>query len=186
MSTKEPTLFMAILGATPPGRSTEQHDVYFGIGNNIKALKGDLYAFWPDAGQLHIDSWRAVTTVGNFDIKIVPKSESAPQDEKLFFLNLGGYKPGDPEEYHYKVLVVAKKLSQAIKAAKQTAFYKQYDFKGAESHIDQQYALDVDDMHNVEDLLSPGLKEKHHIQITPSAFSIEDELHVGYVKLGPL
>ncbi|MFP9098352.1 DUF1543 domain-containing protein [Flavobacterium sp. RHBU_24] len=180
-----PTLFMAILGATPLGRSIEQHDVYFGIGKTIKSLRDDMYAFWPNAGQLHIDSWRAVTIVGNYDIKIIPKSEGVPQDEKLFFLNLGGYRPGDLEEYHYKVLVVAKKMSQAIKMAKQTAFYKTCGFKGAESHIDQQYALDVDDIHNVSDLLSPELKEKYHIQITPSAFAIEDELHVGYVKLGP-
>lgn len=186
MGTNEATLIMAILGATPPGRSTEQHDVYFGIGKNIKVLKENIYAFWPNAGQLHVDSWRAVTTVGNYDIKIVPKSEAVPQEEKLFFLNLGGYLPGELEEYHYKVLVVAKKMSGAIKAAKQTAFYKTHGFKGAESHIDEKYALDVDDMHKVEDLLSPDFKEKYHIQITPSAFAVEDELHIGYVKLGPL
>jgi hypothetical protein len=186
MSTNEATLFMAILGATPPGRSTEQHDVYFGIGKDIKDLKADIYAFWSDAGQLHIDSWREVTMVGNYSLNIVPKSEAVIQDEKLFFLNLGGYLPGELEEYHYKVLVVAKKMSGAIKAAKQTAFYKTYGFKGAESHIDEKYALDVDDMHKVEDLLSAEFKEKYHIQITPSAFAIEDELHIGYVKLGPL
>lgn len=174
---------MVMLGATPPGRTTEQHDIFFGIGPDIKALKKDIYAFWPDAGQLHIDSWRAVTKVSDYIIKIIPKSE-VPQNTKLFFLNLGGYRPGDLEEYHYKVLAVARTMGTAIKAAKQTAFYKQCGFKGAESHIDEKYALDVDDMHKVEDLLPEYLKQQYHIQISPALGEPEDELHVGYVKLG--
>lgn len=82
-------------------------------------------------------------------------------------------------------MVVAKTMGKAIKAAKQTAFYKQYGFKGAESHIDEKYALDVDDMHKVEDLLPQHLKELYQIQITPALGEPEDELHAGYVKLGP-
>ena len=42
-------------------------------------------------------------------------------NDKLFFINLGGYKPGDFEEYHYKTLTVAQSMAQAVKAAKQTA-----------------------------------------------------------------
>lgn len=176
---------MVMLGAAPPGRTVEQHDIFFGIGKNVKALKKDIYNFWPDAGQLHIDSWRAITKVDDFVIKIVPKAEATPQELKLFFLNLGGYLPNDLEEYHYKILVVAKTMGKAIKAAKQTAFYKQYGFKGAESHIDEKYALDIDDMHKVEDLLPQHLKELYQIQITPALGEPEDELHAGYVKLGP-
>lgn len=184
MSTLHPTLFMAVLGATPPGRTTEQHDIFFGINHDIKSLKKDMYVFWPDAGQLHIDSYRAVTRVGGYEIKI---SEKKPDtgDLKLFFLNLGGYRPGDMEEYHYKILVVAKKMAQAIKVAKKTAFYKEYGFKGAESHIDEKYALDVDDMHKVEDLLPASVKERYSIEIVPTLDTYEDELLVGYVKLGP-
>lgn len=183
MSTLHPTLFMAVLGATPPGRTTEQHDIFFGISHDIKSLKKDMYDFWPNAGQLHIDSYRAVTRVGGYEIKI---SEKKPDnnDLKLFFLNLGGYRPGDMEEYHHKILVVAKKMSQAIRIAKKTAFYKEYGFKGAESHIDEKYALDVDDMHKVEDLLPASVKERYSIEITPTLDTHEDDLYVGYVKLG--
>lgn len=177
---------MVLLGATPPGRLTEQHDIFFGISTDVKALKPEMYAFWNNGGQLHIDSWRAVTQVGGYSITIVPKKNLVPAEEKLFFLNLGGYKPGDLEEYHYKMLVVAKTMAEAVKAAKQTLFYRHYNFKGAESHIDDKYALDVDDMHNVEDILAENFKEQYGIAITPSDSLMEDELHVGYVKLGPL
>lgn len=177
---------MALLGATPPGRSIEQHDIFFGIGHEIKALKPDMYAFWQNSGGLHIDSWRKVTRVNDFAVKIVEKQYATAQDVHLFFLNLGGYRPGDLEEHHYKILVVAKTMADAVKAAKQTAFYKTYGFKGAESHIDEKYALDVDDMHKVEDLLPPHLKERYRIELTPALTEPEDELHIGYVKLGPL
>lgn len=186
MSIENPTLFMVILGATPAGRTIEQHDVFFGINQEIKLLKPDMYAFWPDAGQLHIDSYRSVTQVDNFEIKIVEKSDLPEQKLNLFFINLGGYLHNDPEEYHFKILVVAETMAEAVKKAKKTAFYKQYGFKGAESHIDDKHALDVDDMHNVTDLLPQHIKEHYGIQITPLALKADDdEWHVGYVKLGP-
>lgn len=177
---------MVILGATPPGRTIEQHDVFFGTGHEIKQLKSDMYDFWPNAGQLHIDSYREIKRVEGFEIKMVEKSVLPPQKLKLFFLNLGGYLPKDPEEYHFKMLVVAETMADAVKKAKQTAFYKQYGFKGAESHIDDKYMLDVDDMHNVTDLLPVHITNKYSIQITPLAIEIaDDEWQVGYVKLGP-
>jgi len=177
-------LYMVLLGCTPAGRLTEQHDIFFGIGKSITGLKKDMYAFWPDGGQLHVDSWREITHVSGYTITIVPKEEATPQQEKLFLINLGGYKLGEFEEYHYKALIVAQTMAKAIKAAKQTTFYKHYGFKGAESHVDEKYGLDVDDMHKVEDILPYYLKEKYFIKITKTDTGIEDELHIGYLKLG--
>ncbi|MFL9844382.1 DUF1543 domain-containing protein [Flavobacterium rhizosphaerae] len=182
---KQLKLFMVLLGCTPQSRVTEQHDIFFGIGESLSSLKEDMYAFWPEGGDLHIDSWRAVTHVGGYDIHIVPKKEMT-EEEKLFFLNLGGYKPGDPEEYHYKMLAVAPAMSTAVKAAKQTAFYKHYGFKGAESHIDEKYALDVDDMHKVEDLIPTHLKELYSITIHKNEAGTDDEYHIGYLKISKL
>jgi len=182
----QPTLYMVLLGATPPDRLTEQHDVFFGAGISVKALKADMYAFWHNAGQLHIDSWRAVTHVDGYEISVVPKAQYAPTAEKLFFINLGGYKPADPEEYHYKMLVVAKSMAEAVKASKQTLFYKHYGFTGAVSHVDNKFALDVDDVHQVEDVMPTHFKEMYAIAIEKTDALTQDELHVGYVKLGPL
>ncbi len=176
-------LYMVLLGCTPKGRLTEQHDIFFGIGTSVESLIPDMYTFWADGGRLHVDSWREVNVVGEYEIKIVQKHwEETP--EKLFFLNLGGYKPGDFEEYHYKTLIVAPAMAQAVKEAKQTAFYKHCGFKGAESHIDDKYALDVDDMHNVQDILLPHYKDKYSISIIKKDIPLkEDILHVGYLKL---
>lgn len=177
-------LYMVLLGCTPLGRLTEQHDIFFGIGKSVLDLKRDMYAFWPDGGQLHGDSWRQVTHVSGYDISIVLKEEAVEQPEKLFLLNLGGYKAGEFEEYHYKALVVADTMGKAIKASKKTTFYKHYGFKGAESHIDEKYGLDVDDAHKVQDILPAHMKDTYHIKITKNDNGIDDELHIGYLKLG--
>ena len=173
-----------MLGCTPEGRYTEQHDIFFGIGNSLKELIPQMDAFWPEAkGKFHIDAWREVTAVDNFSITIGPKN-IIENNEKLFFINLGGYKENEFEEYHYKTLAVAESLGLAAKVAKATTFYKHFSFEGAVSHIDDKYGIDVDEIYNVDDILAPIFKEKYSIQITPSKTPLEEDLlHIGYLKI---
>lgn len=178
---------MVMLGCTPAGRLTEQHDIFFGIGKNLKELVPDMKTFWPEAkGKIHIDAWRTITQVDNYKIEICTRQENTSNQEKLFFINLGGYKENEFEEYHYKVLTVAKNKSEAIKKAKQTTFYKHYGFKGATSHIDDKYGVDIDDIYEIEDILAPQYKEHFTLKITKSE-SIEIEtLEIGYLKIDKL
>ena len=105
---------------------------------------------------------------------------------KLFFINLGGYKQNDLEEYHYKLIIAANDKSVAIKQAKQTAFFKHTHFAGAASHIDDKYGIDVDDIYELEDILSEEFKSKYAIVLSPCTVTQEDELHIGYFKLDKL
>jgi hypothetical protein len=178
-------LFMIMLGCRPKGRFTEQHDIFFGIGNSLKELIPKMKAFWPEAkGQIHIDVWREVTFVDNYKIEVVSKAEIAEQESNLFFINLGGYKENEFEEFHYKILTVANTLGEAAKKSKETSFYKHCGFKGATSHIDDKFGIDVDDIYNVKEILELDLKEKFALKITKSEDEIkEDSLHIGYLKL---
>ncbi len=181
------TLFMVMLGATPSGRLTEQHDIFFGIGKNLKELVPAMNNFWPEAkGKIHIDAWRKVSAVDDFNIEVVSREENLPTSEKLFFINLGGYKENEFEEYHYKVLTVAQNKAEAIKKAKATSFYKHCGFKGATSHIDDKYGVDVDDIYEIEDILSPQFKEKFKLKITKTNSNQQDGLEIGYVKIDKL
>ena len=179
-------LYMIMLGCTPEGRYTEQHDIFFGIGKSLKELIPNMVAFWPEAkGKIHIDAWREVTIVDNFSIEIVSKkiAKELVQDQ-LFFINLGGYKENEFEEYHYKMLTIAENVSSASKNAKATAFYKHCGFKGATSHIDDKYGIDVDDIYNVADILSEQYKKSYSLKISKvTTFFKEDYLHIGYLKL---
>lgn len=183
-----PKLFMLLLGCKPKGRNTEQHDTLFAIGNSLKDLVPQIEAFWPDAGKIHIDGFREVNTVDGFMISIIPAAEQKSSNNKLFFLNLGGYKENEFDEFHYKMLAVAGDKAGAVKQAKQTAFYKHTGYKSAESHIDEKYGVDVDDFYDIADILPQELKKQYAIQIEEkvSASVAKDKIHLGYFQLKSL
>lgn len=147
-----------------------------------------MKASWPEAkGNIHVDAFREVTFVNGYSVRVILKNElpKITNPEKLFFLNLGGYKINEFEEFHYKVLAVAATSGEAIQQAKQTAFYKHSGFKGATSHVDDKYGVDVDEVYNVADILNPFFKEHYSLLLTKEE-SPEDLLQVGYFALRKL
>ena len=175
---------MLLIGCTPEGRNIEQHDIFFGIGNSVKELIPDVINFWPEAKEkLHIDAWREVTNVNGFGVSVIPQQE-INNSAKLFFINLGGYKQNEFEEFHYKMIVAAEDKGEAVSQAKNTAFYKHTGFKGADSHIDDKYGVDVDDLFEIADILPAKIKKQYSLLITQHTEVLpDDELHLGYFKL---
>lgn len=179
-----PKLFMLLIGASPPDRNIEQHDVFFGVGETIKDLVPDVIAFWPGNNKLHFDAWREVTVANGYKIEVVlndKRHQGSPY--KLFFINLGGYKQNEFEEFHYKMVIAAGDKAEAIRISKKTVFFKHTGFKGAASHIDDKYGVDVDDVYEISDILPATAKEKYRIVVTPAGSIPEDQIHLGYFKL---
>ena len=187
------TLFMVQLGGRPKGRLIEQHDMFFGVAKQVSELIDDINQHWPEVkNKWHIDSYRAISKVDNYAIKLVESSgqvESA-NNLNLFFINLGGYQRGSFEEFHHKLLVVADSQADAIKQAKQSEFYKQFTFKdkgspfNAASHIDDKFEVDIDDIYNVNDLISnvqlliePITNDSHEL------VNADDKEYVGYLSI---
>jgi len=184
---QQPQLYMILLGATPKGRNIEQHDIFFGIGTSIKELLPEIQAFWPEAkGKIHVDAYRVVKKVGDFKVEVIDRGEGETELRSLFFMNLGGYKKDEFEELHYKVLVVANQKAAAIQEAKKTAFYKHVGFKGATSHIDDKFGVDVDDIFEIKDILSATTREKFALRYTPAEDLPEDEIFLGYLPLSKI
>ena len=189
-----PTLYMVQLGGRPKGRLIEQHDIFFGVANQVNELIADINNHWPEVkNKWHIDSYRAITRVDNYTIRLVESSQQVENtnDLKLFFINLGGYQQGSFEEFHYKLLIVATNQAEAVKQAKQSEFYKRFTFKdkssafNAASHIDDKFEVDIDDIYNVNELIS-NIK----IIIEPLARAldeaideVEDKEYVGYLSI---
>ena len=174
-------LFMVLIGATPIGRHTEQHDTFFGIANKVSELKPQMEAFWPQAvGHMHVDAYSAIKFVNGYQVNIVPKTNNYKSEAQLFFINLGGYKQNQFDEFHYKMVIAATTKGQAIKLAKETAFYKHTGFKGAESHIDDKFGIDIDDIHQIEDILAPNNDYKIILQKTD--VTLKNEMKLGYFK----
>ena len=183
---KKESIFMLLLGCKPKGRYTEQHDVLFTIGSTLKELIPDINSFWPESGSIHIDCWRTLTEVDGYNIEIMPASSKPTNQLRLFFINLGGYKPDEFEEYHYKTIIVAENKTLAIKKAKESAFFKHTGFKGAETHIDDKYGIDVDDFYAIEDILPSSIKSKYSIHISESNTSRKDDWNIGYTNLSKI
>jgi hypothetical protein len=182
-------LFMLLLGCKPNGRNTEQHDIFFGVAKELRDLIPEIKAFWKDSGKIHIDGWIAVTNVDGYEISISEKKGNSTNNKGLFFLNLGGYKENQFEEFHYKMLSVAVDKEEAIAAAKKTAFYLHTSFgKIATSHIDDKYGVDVDDVFEINDILSTEVKNKFSINISKNKIEYlpEDKINLGYFKLDAL
>lgn len=179
-----PKLYMLLIGATPPERNIEQHDVFFDIGETIRDLIPNVLAFWPGNNKIHFDAWREVTSVNGYKVEIVLKNENKQNSPfKLFFINLGGYKQNEFEEFHYKMVIAAADKSEAINISKKTAFFRHTGFKGATAHIDDKFGVDVDDVYEITDILPVETKEKYSLLVTPAGTIAEDELNLGYFKL---
>ncbi|MGP4118632.1 DUF1543 domain-containing protein [Psychrobacter aquimaris] len=189
-----PTLFMVQLGGRPKGRLIEQHDIFFGVAGKVNELIDDINNHWPEVNnKWHIDSYRAITKVGNHTIKLIESNNQVENDNglKLFFINLGGYQQGSFEEFHHKLLIVADNQTDAIKQAKQSEFYQQFTYKdkdtpfNAASHIDDKFEVDIDDIYNVNDLvlniqilIEPMINNSHEL-----ANADEDKEYVGYLSI---
>ena len=55
-----------------------------------------------------------------------------------------------------------------------------------ESHIDDQYGIDVDDLYRIEEVLSPSTLSQYQIVLADAIVEKHDELHLGYFKLSSL
>ena len=205
-------LFMLKIGARPPGRLIEQHDVMFVIANSLSETIESVNQHWPAVkNNWHLDAWREVKRVGDYQILLSTDSLSKDglskdnaladdrvdnkldsQDKQLYFVNLGGYLPGQFEEFHYKTLVVAETLGKATAQVKKTAFYQDYTFDNvdtaksgvATSHVDDKHQLDLDDIHCVADLLPNDVALTIQPLTEPEKNQLPDDaLHIGYLSL---
>lgn len=176
-----PKLFMILMGCKPFGRHTEQHDIFFGIADNLKELVPAMRKFWPEAkGKIHLDAYRIVNYVDGYKVEVVPRSETKSiSQQQLFFINLGGYQEGIFEELHYKMLLVAADKDLAVKNAKKSSFFKNY----ITPHIDDKYGVDVDDIFNIEEALPSEQKEKYQLRLIPSVEHDEDDIMLGYIPI---
>jgi len=203
-----PELFMIKIGGRPKGRLIEQHDMYFGVGEHIGDFIDAINSHWPEVKNAwHLDAYRQVTKVDNYRIQWqaadnVKENQAEENTDKLtlFFINLGGYLAGEFEEFHHKLLIVAPTQADAVKQAKQSAFYKQYSFNdkdtpfNAAAHIDDKHQVDIDEIYDVNDLLTSGC-----LSIMPLAndglesdkavldkIASEDKAYIGYLSLKKL
>jgi hypothetical protein len=78
-------------------------------------------------------------------------------------------------------------MSEIIRRVKKTDFYKTMGFQNAESHIDDKYGVDIDDIFKVSDILPQEMKEKYSIVLEKTDVeNQENYTFIGYLALSKI
>lgn len=111
-----PLLFLVVLGGRVEGAQIEVHDVRFVAGATLDDTLPALRRQWFGRRRgLHIDSFMVVRQVGSFAVEL--RREPFEGLERLWFVNVGGYRPEQLAEEHSFGLVVAPTAEKAKRQA---------------------------------------------------------------------
>jgi hypothetical protein len=150
------------------------------------AMHAELLKKLSRRDKVHIDAWTKVEYVDSYKVSVQPKS-SAPDssEQKLYFINLGGYKEHEFEEYHKKLFVVATKVSEALEKIMVHPFMTEYSAESLGiagcAHLDDQYKIgfEADDVVCV----SEAIGDNYTLVLEPVASHPADTLVVGYTHI---
>jgi hypothetical protein len=121
-------LFLVVLGGRINGCNVELHDVRWVIGetieDTIKTLKSEWFG---NKKGLHIDSYRKILHVDGMSVTVVhsPTMNNSLNENKLWFVNLGGYSSQSMAEQHEFGIVVAR-TAQSAKANSNTTLAQRH------------------------------------------------------------
>lgn len=154
-------LFAVMLGGTAPGANTELHDVAFACGEGIEDTWDQLLDRWFGTPEgLHVDSWAALDAVDGHRVVLRPEPPAA--GPRLWFINLGAYRPGHFGELHAVAFLVGDDPAVVKTRAKAALL------RGAlERH--------TDDLHEVDDCLQVDRVGGLHVHLEPAA-DLDDEV----------
>ena len=159
-------LFAVYLGGKARKSNTELHDVVFVVGETIEDTYEQLMSKWfgiPEG--LHIDSWIELQVIDGYRVSLsTTESGSA---KKLFFINLGGYIPGQFTEVHANTFVVAESERDVKSRAKREL-------------LKNVQTVHTDDLYDVDDCLEVSNVDGYHIRLEPTDEQVEWLPNNGY------
>lgn len=166
-----PRLFAVVLGGNcAPRSNTELHDVVVVVGESLEETYADLVASWfgTPAG-LHVDGWTELGCVDGHRVHL--RREPAPADgPRLYFVNLGGYRPAELQEGHGNQFVVAVSPRAAKERVKATL-------------LRDHREVHTDDLHDVDHLLQRGVAAGWHVWLEQTGEADGPTVHNGYLPL---
>ncbi|MGH8233053.1 MAG: DUF1543 domain-containing protein [Rhodanobacteraceae bacterium] len=129
-------LVACVLGGTAPGARTELHDVAFAVGQSLKAVHPQLLDSWfGNPRGLHVDAWAFLDSVQGYRVHLA----RTPPDNglHLYFINIGGYRPGAFGEDHAWGFFGGKHKAEGKARAKRTLLQGH-----TQTHKDDLYVID--------------------------------------------
>ncbi len=181
----EKKLFAVYLGGRADRCNIELHDVVFVVGTSIEKTYPLLAKKWFGNLQgFHIDSYIELQNIDGYKIEL---SRSPPQEDflkKLYFINLGAYKPEEFTEYHQSEFYVADSAPDAIRRAKSELCQGLQMIHKDDVVVLDQVSNPID--FDVDDVLELREVDSYYISLSPTK-SIERKTPVSaYIKLDSL
>ncbi|HVX06023.1 MAG TPA: DUF1543 domain-containing protein [Rhodanobacteraceae bacterium] len=162
-------LIACVLGGTAPGARTELHDVAFAVGESLEAVHDQLLDSWfGDPRGLHVDAWCFLDSVAGYRVRL--SRTRAGNGLHLYFINIGGYRPGVFAEHHAWGFFGAPNKAEAKERARQTLL---------QSHVETH----KDDLHEIDDCLQVGRIGAWHVNLMVDADARDPEVTNGYFPL---
>jgi hypothetical protein len=179
----EPKLFAVYLGGRADRCNIELHDVVFVVGSCIEETYPLLAKKWfGNLNHFHIDSYLQLKNIDGYEIELTKVPSPNHSSKKLYFINLGAYKPHEFTEYHQSAFYVAEEAPEAIRRAKSELC------QGLQTiHKDDVVLLDqVRQNFDVDDVLEIDNVDDYYISLKPSS-SEERILPISaYIRLDTL
>jgi hypothetical protein len=105
-------LFAVYVGGDIAGANIELHDMRFVVAPSIEESHSELRRqWWGTPSSLHIDCWAEVSAADGYRVSLQP--EPFAGEERLYYVNLGGYEAGGSMELHRNFFVVATSEGKA-------------------------------------------------------------------------
>jgi hypothetical protein len=164
-------LFIIYIGGTHEKAFIEVHDMRFIIADKIEDTYEELKrTWWGTPRSLHLDAWGALEYADGHNIILKDKPSTA--ENKLYFINLGGYDSKSFTEQHKNVFVVAPTESKAkVKALKQILDWEAH-------HRDYQFELD-----DILEVTNLAKKDNLYIHLEPTEEAKEFEFTCKFTPL---
>lgn len=162
---------MFYVGGTAPGANIELHDVQFVAADQPEEAHPLLREKWfGDKSKVHIDGYARIEWADGYDVMLHPAPFNGP--EKLFFVNVGGYRSDELAELHQFGLFVAHNADEAKEKAKQVLLTGSF----------QQHK---DDLADVDDCLLLHSLQGYHVHLQANAQGEPARpLWQGYLPIG--
>jgi len=164
-------LLMFYVGGSAPYANIELHDIQFVVADTPEAAYPLLRERWfGDKKQIHVDGYLALSWADGYDILL--QSEPSTEEQKLFFINVGGYHPEHLAELHEFGLFVAPTAEQAKQKAKEVL-------------LKESFKQHKDDLVEVDDCLQLQQLQGYHVHLRANPHGQRDiPLWQGYLPIG--
>ncbi|MEE4303579.1 MAG: DUF1543 domain-containing protein [Wenzhouxiangella sp.] len=168
-SSPDPALFVVCLGGGAAGSNVELHDVVFAVGTDLESTHEQLLDQWfglPDG--LHVDAWARVEQVPGYRVHLT--REAPDNGMRLYFVNIGGYAPGELWERHAYALYPARSPAEVKARARKELLV------GRES-------VHRDDLYDIDDVLEVQPAGNWHVTLEADPEAGKPEVTNGYFPI---